>query len=414
MIRRVRSTLVALCIFACAQGAAAHSAGTTPDPGFRPASPYADTFLQHVGDMTIDVLPTLVRREKRTAHSMSSQQSVIALLNAAGIGEARAKSRRVQLGPMRRPSQWELFQYGLESVAQVRSTYQSDADYTLAMELLVPGGQEVFGIEVYIIDSDGHNAFSFLLNSHHEMFQAAKLVAKNSSEEARGALIARATELGVEALQLQIARARVCAGELAARQVAVPPDVLHDFETPLYSATDANGTSLGFSAFTDGPSDAGIAISSAHPERPGQRAGNRVLQLDMDVTGWAGVVYIVPTVGGDQWGWQDWRGFDAFSFWLYGNNTGATIFVDIIDNRNPCSEGDDAERYVADFKDSFSGWKKITIRFADMRRKEIGNGAPDDGLGLDHVHGWGLGATNTGGPVTYYIDDFTLLRDAQR
>ena len=27
---------------------------------------------------------------------------------------------------------------------------------------------------------------------------------------------------------------------------------------------------------------------------------------------------------------------------------------------------------------------------------------------------WGLGATNTGGPVTYYIDDFTLLRDAQR
>ena len=41
-------------------------------------------------------------------------------------------------------------------------------------------------------------------------------------------------------------------------------------------------------------------------------------------------------------------------------------------------------------------------------RKEVGNGAPVDGLGLSEVHGWAFGTTNTGGPITYYLDNFEL------
>src|SRR5678815_5977754 len=46
---------------------------------------------------------------------------------------------------------------------------------------------------------------------------------------------------------------------------------------------------------------------------------------------------------------------------------------------------------------------------ASLARKEIGNGAPNDGLGLTEVHGWAFGALGTGGPRTYYLDQVTLF-----
>lgn len=45
-----------------------------------------------------------------------------------------------------------------------------------------------------------------------------------------------------------------------------------------------------------------------------------------------------------------------------------------------------------------------------MLRKEIGNSAPNDGLGLSTVHGWGLAALQTSGEITYFIDDVALRR----
>jgi hypothetical protein len=76
------------------------------------------------------------------------------------------------------------------------------------MEILVPGDNEVFGIEVYVLDRQGRSAFSFLLNSHHQLFVDAKLVAKNSSEEAREKMIGNATRVGLVALEAQIEQAR--------------------------------------------------------------------------------------------------------------------------------------------------------------------------------------------------------------
>jgi len=40
--------------------------------------------------------------------------------------------------------------------------------------------------------------------------------------------------------------------------------------------------------------------------------------------------------------------------------------------------------------------------------EEINNRAPNDGLGLNEVHGWGFGAANKG-QARYYLDDFELL-----
>lgn len=196
---------LALGILASSAAALADEPGRTiSDPGFRPESEYAAAFLDATGTATIAVLPTLVRRIDRTAHSFESQEQVIAFLNESGIAKAVPKSRRVDLGPLRRPSQWEIFEYGAESIAANLEAYETGADYTLVMELLVPGDQAIFGIEVYIMNQQGQSAFSFLLNSHHQMFSEAKLVAKDASESARSKMLENATRIGLMALKAQI------------------------------------------------------------------------------------------------------------------------------------------------------------------------------------------------------------------
>ena len=145
--------LVLSCLSACFLTATAHEADqTSPYPGFRPPSEHSEAFLESLDTATIVVLPTIVRREKRSAHSFASQTRI--------------------------------------------STF------------LLPVDHVVWGIEVYVLDRYGRNAFSFLLNEHHEMFVDAKLQARNSTEAARTQMIADATMVGLSALQKQIAMAR--------------------------------------------------------------------------------------------------------------------------------------------------------------------------------------------------------------
>ena len=50
------------------------------------------------------------------------------------------------------------------------------------------------------------------------------------------------------------------------------------------------------------------------------------------------------------------------------------------------------------------------IPFSEFNRKEIGNGAPNDGLTLEEVWGYSIGAFGSVdmGTNTYYVDDVTL------
>ena len=77
----------------------------------------------------------------------------------------------------------------------------------------------------------------------------------------------------------------------------------------------------------------------------------------------------------------------------------------MLDNRGPGSTKDDAERWSATVVDDFSGWRLVQIPFESLQRKEIGNGAPNDGFGLTEVHGWALGTITTPSPQAYYVDD---------
>ena len=183
----------------------AHEAGEPiAEPGFRPESPYAGAFADSFADATIAVYPTIIRRSERTAHSLKSQGEVIAMLTRDGVTTIRAP-RRIDLGRLVGGSQWEVFQAGLERVGDAVSAASTGAQYHLVLEFLFPVSDgEIFGIECYVLDAQGRNAMSFLLNSHHRSFVEARLRAKNDSQAARAELHSKATTLAIGALMAQI------------------------------------------------------------------------------------------------------------------------------------------------------------------------------------------------------------------
>jgi len=200
--------LFGLLALACPTASAHEPEQTIPQPGFRPPSEHAGVFIDAVGDMSIEVLPTIIRRIDRTAHSFSSQRQIVDFLNDEQIATARIRRDRVDLGRLERGPQWEIFQRGMSAIAGTIAELNAEADYVFVMEILVPGDQEVFGVEVYILDRQGRNAFSYLLNSHHELFAAGGLASPDSSEAARQRMLASATRVGLAALQAQIRDAR--------------------------------------------------------------------------------------------------------------------------------------------------------------------------------------------------------------
>ena len=199
----------------------------------------------------------------------------------------------------------------------------------------------------------------------------------------------------------------MCAGVGTA--AAMPVD---GFEGGLPAGTAFNDTpntiAYGYATFAGGGT-AAIATTSAAPAPvPGAAAGNTVLQLDVDTTNFAGFVHVFENTAAGLLAPQDWSAFDALTFWLYGNNTGIDLYIDLLDNRG----GPDAfypfELWTSTFKDDFSGWKQLSFAFSSLVRKDIANGAPNDGLGLTAVHGWALGTLGTGGARTYFVDDVRL------
>ena len=190
-------------------------------------------------------------------------------------------------------------------------------------------------------------------------------------------------------------------------------DVFDDFEDGLPTGNDGDGVAIGFVTFQDGNSTVSLSTTQAPPAPvPGSSEGNSVLELDLNVSVFAGFIHSFENEAVDTWVTQDWSAYEGLGFWLYGTNSGTDLFVDLVDNRSPGSTVDDAERYSVAFVDNFSGWRYIKLPFADFTRKEIGNGAPNDGLGLTEVHGWAFGTLNTGGSRSYYIDDVGLYGTA--
>lgn len=163
---------------------------------------------------------------------------------------------------------------------------------------------------------------------------------------------------------------------------------------------DGDGMDVGFFTWT-GPG-ASVNITTTF------QVTNTVLQMDSSVPAgsWGGMTHHFENGNVDTWVPQDWSSYQAVGFWVYGTNTGKILFFEVQDNRNPGSTSDDTEIFNYTFTDNFSGWKHFEVQFSDFNRKDIGNGAPNDGFTLTEVHGWAFGSTEYAG--TLYLNDVQI------
>ena len=204
-LRSLHAAIICLWVFIALPAFAHETQEKVDDPGFRPESKLAAGFVESVDNASITVYPSIVRRVERTAYSFLSRDQIVASLSKDSTTKVRVASSRIAVGNLSGRSQWDWFQNGIEAVSREIQRKPLNTNYGLAMEFLFPpGGQSVFGVHVYILDRNGENAFSFLLNSHHRSFVEADLVVEDSSEAARTRVVEKATRLGLAALQAQI------------------------------------------------------------------------------------------------------------------------------------------------------------------------------------------------------------------
>jgi endo-1,4-beta-D-glucanase Y len=146
--------------------------------------------------------------------------------------------------------------------------------------------------------------------------------------------------------------------------------------------------------------DAGTTIS---PSIAQGRAGSYAMNVQYTVASWGGLGqgYSTP---------REWNGYEAFEFWLYGNNTGNTLRLEISDNRPAGSTADNSERYEYKFRDDFSGWRYFSLPWASFQRRTDWqpDGALNDGLTLTQVWGFSFAPiTGTGG---FRLDQVQLMK----
>ena len=317
--------------------------------GYRPESPLEQDFLEQFDHAETAVLTTVFRGPGGVDYSTTSRQRIVDYLNAQSLTKARATDVEPRLEtPVRQP-QFKLFMDSLGKIGKQVAATDIGADYAMVLEVVFPpvmGDRiAVFGIHVFILTPDGENAFSFLLNSHHASFRSAGLSSSDTSLQGRKELVLKSTTVALKVLEEQVSRARECVprpGIAFATTGGI--GTIADFESELPVSTDGDGVEIGFSTFNGSESRAWMSITDDHPARPFEQPDNHVLQIDVDVNSWAGILHRFEGEAQDEWVAYDLRGARELSFWLYGNDSGTSLAFDVLDNRRGCSISDDAER----------------------------------------------------------------------
>lgn len=192
--------------------------------------------------------------------------------------------------------------------------------------------------------------------------------------------------------------------------------LIDDFESGLTTGQTPEGNTINYYSWAHMESEIEIATTMLLPEPvPNSDLENHAIAMTLTVglNQWAGFSHHFANEADDEWVSQDWQAYDGISFWMYGNGTNSLTFIDVHDNRRPDSMTDDAERWSYPITDDFTGWKLIEIPFSEFTRKEVGNGAPDDGFGRDEVWGYTIGLfgnVNIGDQI-YYVDDVMLYQN---
>ncbi len=200
---------------------------------------------------------------------------------------------------------------------------------------------------------------------------------------------------------------------LLAPMPAAEPVMVADYESGLQYVSQADGAAIGFVPWGDSTANAIIGASQILPFTelaiPGASAPNQIMRIDYNIGAWGGFTHAFSD--GISWQSMDWTGHNALQFWLYGNDSGRVVQVEIFDNRGLDSNADSAERFFYHLLDDYEGWRQFTIPFAFFQRRADWQpgGAPDDGFNLDAVWGYAFGFPAGVGAQTAYLDSLMIV-----
>lgn len=168
---------------------------------------------------------------------------------------------------------------------------------------------------------------------------------------------------------------------------------------PALLAGFENGSSSGWTPF--GSPGTGVTPSVVSPGKVGTGA----MKVDYGIAtgGWGGVAHDFGTP-------QNWTSYATFRFWFYGNSTGNTIRLEVMDNRAAGGATDTWERFEYRLTDNFTGWKSYDLPWSSFKRRADWQpaGAPNDGFTRSGIGGYNLSPTSGGG--SFRVDQVELVR----
>jgi Carbohydrate binding domain (family 11) len=146
---------------------------------------------------------------------------------------------------------------------------------------------------------------------------------------------------------LVVETAEVNATETTTPDIEKPTSMIDTYEVQTLPSGQAGSAPIGFLTWSDGSPvviEPVIVEPASDLALPDQTAPNTILRLETTINGggWGGYTHAFEDPTSTTWQAQDWYPYRGISFWVRGNASGGTIFMDILDNRGPGSTADDA------------------------------------------------------------------------
>ncbi len=175
-------------------------------PAYRPKSYFSNGFINSFKQSKFIIYPTITRTidtitwskllSEEFAQNLKRDENLNIILdeNSLNPGELMGKN------------QHEFFTYDMVRLGNEIKMKRENTDYFIIPEIIFEpernGTYFVFGIHIFILNNEGENVFSFLLNSHHELFNEAKLYAYSPNENDLDEIKQRCIKVGLKAFRL--------------------------------------------------------------------------------------------------------------------------------------------------------------------------------------------------------------------
>ncbi|WP_299579538.1 LamG domain-containing protein [uncultured Sunxiuqinia sp.] len=178
------------------------------NPGFKPESDLSADFLQSYKPGKFVVYPTVIRTPDSTAFSPGSAKAFADLLINDLHLNAEFNETILNPGQLEGQGQLNFFNNDMKRLASAIREEGTNADYYVVLEILFPPRQSeavnVFGIHILVLDKDTENAFSFLLNAHHDYMAYNSLWAVNAEPANLEPLKIKCAKVAFDALCKQL------------------------------------------------------------------------------------------------------------------------------------------------------------------------------------------------------------------